>query len=196
MPELAVDFGLFIAYLIPGFLAFLGICFVFPPAEKILALATKGQDRLGGVFAIICFIVLSGMTASIWRAGTIDKSFEYAIPIFCSVSAPQACAVKKVEPVYAALLQKGSIDAYLLAEKNDKRPYQFYGNTLIAVLILFSGWIVRDRRRGNASKSTRLVAIIGLIVLVFTLYPAARLSHYRFMSSVAQFNFGEMPSNH
>jgi len=62
MPELSVDFGLFIAYLIPGFLAFLGICFAFPPAEKLLASATKGQDRLGGVFAVICFIVLTGGT--------------------------------------------------------------------------------------------------------------------------------------
>ncbi|WP_233884907.1 hypothetical protein [Paraburkholderia flagellata] len=188
MPELSVDFGLFIAYLIPGFIASLGISFVLAPVANLLSASARGEDLAGSIFGSVCLIVVVGMTISIWRAGLIDSSFTVDIPVFCDVRQdPQACGIHRADPVYSSLASKDRLEAYLVAEKNDKRPYQFYGNTLIAVVIFTAGWLLSDHGR-QVSMRNRIAALALALLLVVTLYSAARLSHYRYTVSVLQFN--------
>ncbi len=178
MSDLGLDFGLLIAYFVPGALALIGLTYFSATAREIVK-ALTGHDRSPGGFLVATVVALVlGMSISILRAGTVDVSFGYQVPGFAPPIEPQGIR-------YENLTSEGRLAAYLEAKASDKRPYQFYGNTLLALVLVATGILLGGPYKPN---QRRLYALGILIVALAVLYPAARLSHFRFMETVSAFN--------
>jgi hypothetical protein len=114
MPGLSVDFGLFIAYLIPGFILVVGFADRTGPVRGLVEQA-NAAGKAASLFALLILRLTGGLVLSVVRAGTIDKTFE-RVP-FCKVEAhsPWRCTPRE-EPEYAKLVNAGHREAFLLAE--------------------------------------------------------------------------------
>ena len=199
--DIGLDFGTAIAYLVPGVIATRGISFIYPELRKLFAFGPTGTSDLA-MFAILALVGIAvGFVVSALRAATIDMSFAVSLlPIRKMLAAkrlPEEIrssvsdaltymnSVPRVEPCFPNLAIDGRLAAYLEAKAADKRPYQFYGNLIIALAIyLFGGSFERKALETDQP----LVLIVGCSVAFLTLYGAARRSHYRYMESVRHFN--------
>ncbi len=182
----ALDFGLFIAYFVPGLVVLYALSLVSP---KVRNFWRGGDDKrsVGGAVMITLVALVTGRIVSIGRVAIIDPTFRIALPLMSCDQAPHRGAIASAEPDYRALTRDGYREAFLLAITNEQRPYQFGGNTAIAVLVAASCWIVASRREPRRRLRVAL-AVLGAMTLVVMLYATARISHYRFMRAVAALN--------
>jgi hypothetical protein len=132
LEPLARNFGLLIAYIIPGFIALLGLSLVSEPIRLWLLGAGASGPSIGGVVYLMLACVAAGMTASAVRWALVD-----AIHHRCGL----------VRPVWddARLMER--LDAYLTLIEIHYRYYQFYSNSLVALLFSFG---IKCRRDGIA----------------------------------------------
>lgn len=199
--DIGLDFGTAIAYLVPGVIATRGISFIYPELRKLFDFGPTGTSDLA-VFAILALVGIAvGFVVSAVRAATIDMSFAVSLlpirrifaanllPAELRSSVTDALAylngVPRVEPCFPNLAVDGRLAAYLEAKAADKRPYQFYGNLIIALVMYLLGGAF-ERKGLEADEPA--VLIVGYSVAFLTLYGAARRSHYRYMQSVRRFN--------
>jgi hypothetical protein len=151
------------------------------------------------------------MIISVLRASTLDHTFE--VPIYvhgwvkaCLERSKQRPVigwyVKRVErhgfdgpifegaprqePKYAVIAEKNRLEVLREAVTNDKRPYQFYGNTIVAILIYVSLLIASGV--GGVFNWDRTLRVAAMLAAVVPLLTAARTSHNRFMKAVAELN--------
>ena len=78
----------------------------------------------------------------------------------------------------------------MLAIANEQRPYQFGGNTALAVLLATLCWVI-GLKAGERARLRVVMSIIGAMALAAILYGGARVSHYRFVRAVVMLNGGE-----
>lgn len=190
MPALGADFGIILAYLVPGFISLWAISYLFKPTADLFRWAGEGEGRALAVFALTIVCLGTGMFISILRASTIDYSFK--VPLcrkeweWCP---PQfGCATRK-DPSFAALTRSGHRESYLLAEANDKRPYQFYGNMALVITIAAAVTMLQMRKSASRLGRRRLLLFVAAwAIMLVTFYSGARLSHYRFMNAVEELN--------
>jgi hypothetical protein len=189
MPALGADFGIILAYLVPGFLALWAMTHGIPQLHTLFRTAGAGDKRALALFSVSVLALALGMFLSILRAGTIDKSFDSPVLGCDSESRPHCAPVKRVDPDFLKLACKGLRESFLLAEARDKRPYQFYGNMALALVVVaffVPHRIVTEfpKRRGRVL----LIALVAWLAMMLAFYSAARLSHFRFMESVTAIN--------
>lgn len=137
--------------------------------------------------------LVAGRLLSIGRAALIDPTFRVAVPGVDCHRAPHWGSIRPVQPDYRQLTDNGRREAFKLAVSNEQRPYQFGGNTAVAVIIAVISWIVSERRAGGRLRTMILVALTSLIV-IFSLYGGARVSHYRYAQALAALNGQEFRS--
>lgn len=126
MAELtARNFGLLIAYLIPGFVALWGASAVSPQIGLWLSGAAAGGPTVGRFLFVTMAAVAAGMTASAVRWAVIDALHRVT-------------GLRRPAWDDAALDHKLAAFDYLV--ENLYHYYQFYGNTFVAVLFTYALW--------------------------------------------------------
>jgi uncharacterized membrane protein YuzA (DUF378 family) len=187
MPSTSLDFGLFIAYFIPGVATVWALSLLFEPLAELFDRANDDK-RLGSVLALVTLSLVTGMVVSILRAGVVDHTFEVSYPFLDCTEDPQFGSVRRVDPDYDRLADQGRREAFLQALGQEKRLYQFYGNSLLAILIAGAAWsATRTRDEGTTVRRQLTLLIIGSCAVI-ALYGGARMSHYRFMRAVTLLN--------
>ena len=130
MKDITLEFGLLIAYAIPGAFALFGFAAYEPKLDELLTLPDS-QKWLSTALLIAGLSIALGMFVSVLRGLVIDSSFALPLPGACKVG-PHWGSVRRVDPDYAAMKNKDVLAALQDVRSSDKRPYQFYGNMLVA----------------------------------------------------------------
>ncbi len=187
MKDFGMDFGLLIAYFAPGSLALWGSTFWVPELGDIVS---RQQSSAPAFASLVIAALMLGMLLSVVRASTVDRTFAMSMQ-WVPFSAGTALARSSggpSEPDYAVLCKKEVLDAYLEAKASNKRPYQFYGNTMLA-LVLCTGGYLKWNLVGAAPWTLRETALLLLtLIACHFLYLAARNSHQKFVKAVAEIN--------
>jgi hypothetical protein len=121
----ARNFGLLIAYVLPGFVALWGLSYASEPIRQWLQGAGQGGPTVGGVLYIFLSSIAAGMTASVVRWAILDTVLHHT-----GVPRP-ALDFSRLNDHLAAFDR--------LIEWH-YQYYQFYGNTLIAALVAYPMW--------------------------------------------------------
>ena len=96
-------------------------------------------------------------------------------------------------PDYRQFFAGGHREAFLLAIANEQRPYQFCGNTALAVTLALVCWLISLPKETRKRRRTASLAIVA-VSLVIVLYGGARSSYYTFMRATAAVNGVEFSS--
>jgi hypothetical protein len=192
MPGISLDFGLLIAYFVPGIITLLGLGYIFDGVSNLMKKYRSGEATAGFLLIVSSIAIVVGMAVSVVRASTIDQSFSWDLTLM-SQGYYRSMNLQQADPDYAQLTEAGKLNAFREAEENDKRPYQFYGNILLAIIILVAGWWSAsfDKRNGHNRKDRRrrgMLAVTSLILASVILYPACRNSYFRYNKAVAAIN--------
>lgn len=144
------SFGLLISYILPGFVALCGIALIASPVRDWLLGAGIDGPNVGGVFYMLIASVGTGMTASAVRWALIDTLHH-------------ATGLRR--PAWDDSLLHERTAAYTWLVENHYRYYQFYGNTLIALILAWVLW--RYSEFGTGSRLGVIDALFGFIMAVF-----------------------------
>lgn len=186
----SIDFGLFIAYVLPGAIVLYGLSLVVEPLKDVFRV-TEASKGIGTALIVTLLSLLIGRVLSAGRAIVLDSSFQSAVPLADCTRAPYLGAVQAAEPDYVRLADGDRREAFKLAVANEQRPYQFAGNTALALLICGGCWLASLQKR-ERFRMRVLVALVLIILSVAVLYGGARKSHYRFTKAVAALNGQEL----
>lgn len=153
-----LDLGFVIAFVAPGFVAFLALSYHVPAANAWMDAASKAKQGVGVFLFVLLASLAMGLIVSGVRALSIDKLLrcpwllrKFAVP---AIAFDWAGLEGKKLPVLLTVR-----DAYF-------RHYQFYSNTLVALVL----WAVSHATSGVASLSCgqRVVISIGIIALLLS----------------------------
>ena len=117
------NFGLVVAYLIPGAVSLIGVEQLLPAAYDWLS--SPHSPTIGGFLYLTLASVGAGLTVSTLRWMILDK-IHYAT------------GIKSKEWDFRHL-QK-NLDSFLLLVESHYRYYQFYANTVVAILFSYGAW--------------------------------------------------------
>lgn len=173
MKDIGLDFGLLIAYFVPGAIAVAALMKVAPEILPVLGISAGSESIVW-----ISTAIIAGMVVSLFRGTIIDGTFAlnlHRIGVFRSK--PQYGKCVRVEVDYTLLVSEGVLNAFKEAVIQEKRPYQFYGNTLIATAL----WALSldELRIGH----WLLFSLVWML-----LYVGARRSHFVYMSALRTLN--------
>jgi len=190
MPIPGIDFGLFIAYILPGAVALYALSLVSTSLREFLR-SNITQPSVGSTLIVAIMALAAGRMMSIGRAAFVDPTFAAALPWVSCHDAPQRGSIPAIAPDYRQMIDAGHREAYLLTVAGDQRQYQFCGNTALSVLLCLVCAVItlgRDRQR----RAHLAWLSVACIVVVMVLYGGARASYYAFMRAVAQVNGFEL----
>ena len=152
------NFGLVIAYLLPGFVLLGGISTHSGLIRDwMLGTGVESQATLGGFLYSTLTALLLGLICSTIRWLVFD-------------SIHHATGIGRPNWNFKALQQ--NLGAYSLLEDNHYRYYQFYGNCIVAWIAAFLLWRFSDI--GSAS----LWLDVGALILAAVLYVGSRACLY------------------
>lgn len=143
-------FGLLIAYIVPGFVMLLGVASLAEPVWGWLVGVGSVGPSFGAVLYVAVGSVAAGMTASVLRWAFLDTLHE------------------------ATGLHRPSLDESRLADRlvaydylveQHYRYYQFYGNTLVALILAFAMW--RLSNHADAAPVGWPECVLAIITFVF-----------------------------
>lgn len=118
-------FGLLIAYIVPGFVMLVGIGSLSEPVWGWLVGVGVGGPSFGAVLYVAVASVAAGMTASVLRWAVLDTLHRIT-------------GLRRPALDESRLAER--LDAYDYLVEQHYRYYQFYGNTLVAVVLAFAMW--------------------------------------------------------
>ncbi|MBX3440200.1 MAG: hypothetical protein KF861_22110 [Planctomycetaceae bacterium] len=145
------SFGLAIAYLIPGFLALWGASFYSPMIEGWLTGTESQLPTLGGFLYVTIASLGTGLVISTIRWLLLDTLHHHT---------------GIAEPLWNFAGLQAHIDAFDRQVEGHYRYYQFYGNSLVALLILWLAWRCRLPSSGQWPGGMDL-GLVALGVLLF-----------------------------
>lgn len=119
------NFGLLIAYLIPGFLVLLGLGTVSESVDLWLRGVGAGGPSVGSALYVLIGSVACGMTASVIRWAVLDTLHHRT-----GIAPPRLDESKLAD----------RLEAFDYLVECHYRYYQFYGNTFIALLLASAAW--------------------------------------------------------
>ncbi len=155
------NFGLLIAYLIPGFILIWGLGQWSPDVAAWLAGADGAGPTIGGFLIISVASIAAGMTASAIRWALIDTIHH---------------ATGLTRPQWRDVFLHERIKAYQWLVENHYRYYQFHANSLIALIIAHVFW--RISTPFGPSSSWWIDASFVFIDVVFFLTSRNTLERY------------------
>lgn len=173
LKDVTLDFGTLIAYLIPGYVALRGMTGLGVGSMDMLPAGPlfEGQQ----VVTLLVGSLVAGMLLSIVRAIVVERTFSVPLPL---ASKPHWGRAPTAEVPYGRLADLGRMAAFQEAKASEKRPYQFYGNMLLALALLLAGRL----HAGGGGMPAGAVAVIVLSMLF--LYTGARSAHYRYVTAL------------
>ena len=173
----SIDLGVLIAFVAPGFMVLEALALRFHEASDWVEQALKSDQSVGAfLFAALASLSL-GLVVSGVRALALDWLYKRGIVIRVRVrgwcmSAELLKPIEVPQTNFRLLDKEGSRDAYLLIVENYYRYYQFYSNTLIAVLVLVvCAW--------NKLPTSHLAIGLAGSVAALVLFSSARNSYQK-----------------
>mgnify|MGYP001799862497 CR=1 FL=1 len=145
------NFGLLIAYVVPGFVALVGLGFVSEDVQGWLLGVTPEGPTLGGFLYVTVASVTGGMVSNAVRWALIDTAHH--LP-----------GLARPEWSDAALHER--VTAYEWLVENHYRHYQFYGNTVCALIFAHACWRAGLAGTGNGLGWTDGATVALLLVLI------------------------------
>lgn len=149
------NFGLVIAYLLPGFVALWGVSYFSPTVEGWIAASQQGAPTVAGFMYVTLASLAAGVTVSAVRWAIIDHLHH---------------ATGVVPPAWKFANLEDKLQGYLALIENHYRYYQFYSNMFIAAAFSFSARCVCD---GQAFRN-RLWPTAGFLILEAVLLAGSR----------------------
>lgn len=192
MPALSIDFGIFIAYLIPGFLGLLALSFRSEAARQLINRLDASEKRVLSTFTVLSLSLVTGMFLSMVRHTVVDTSFSRDLP-GKGPDLPHFTRIESVSPDYVKYVHEGTREAFMAAERAEKRPHQFYGNMCLACVLLAGCWLTRSRWSGIPGMPRKLGVVLLVLAIITSFYLASRLSYYRYAKAVRDLNAYQTP---
>jgi len=152
------NFGLLIAYLLPGFVALWGVGFFSDTARSWLAVSPMTAPTVGGFLYVTLGSTAAGLIVSAVRWFLLDRLFHRTgIP----------------EPTWQFAHLQDRLASFETLVEYHYRYYQFYSNTLIALTFTYVSWLVRFPRGPR-------LADLGIVLIGLVLFFGSRdtLSKY------------------
>lgn len=162
------NFGILIAYLLPGFVALTALAEYSEPVRAWLGTAAGTGPTVGGFLYVTLASVAAGLTVSALRWLILDTIHHHA-------------GVPRPQWDFAAL--PANLPAFQGAVENHYRYYQFYGNALIALLLALPGPLTRAF---PANVGLATAAVLGLSALFFVASRDALRKYYTRTSAFLQ----------
>jgi hypothetical protein len=119
------NFGLLIAYIVPGAIVLVGLAAFFPTVQDWLINPSKATPSIGGFLFVTLAAVAAGMTASAVRWATIDRLHH------CTGVLKPALDDSKLPE---------RLEAFEALVEAHYRYYQFHSNSLVAILFSYAAW--------------------------------------------------------
>ena len=160
------NFGLVIAYLLPGFAALWGVSYFSPTVESWINASQQGSPSVAGFMYVTLASLAAGVTVSAVRWAIIDHLHH---------------ATGVVPPAWKFSHLEGKLQGYLTLIENHYRFYQYYSNTFIAAAFAFSA-----RLLSGGSASHPLAATCGFLALEMVLFAGSRDALHKFYSRTQQ----------
>jgi hypothetical protein len=194
MTELPLDFDNVLAYAIPGLLLLVGAAWLNPEWRRWFA--RLYSDHTGSALvAMAVFTLVVGMLLSCLRSAVLNPSckldlrWAYGADSFAPITGDW-------EPInYGKIVDEGHLGALHEAKVNERTPYQFFGNTLVAIILLVTARVILLCRAcigRRVSLRTLISGILAaglfLIVALVLLYPSYRTKHYRYWKAIEAIN--------
>jgi hypothetical protein len=148
------NFGLIIAYLLPGFVSLWGVSYFSPTVESWIIASQQGSPSVAGFMYISLASLAAGVTVSAVRWAIIDH-LHHATGI--------------VPPVWKFANLEGKLQGYLALIENHYH-YQFYANMFIAAAFSCSAKVLST----GYSSSVHAGPLLGFILLEAILFAGSR----------------------
>lgn len=149
------NFGLVIAYLLPGFVALWGVSYFSPTVAGWVAASQQGAPSVAGFMYVTLASLAAGVTVSAVRWAIIDHLHH---------------ATGVVPPAWKFTNLEGKLQGYLTLIENHYRYYQFYSNMFVAAAFSFSARWVCD----GQSIRGQLWPAVGFLILESVLLAGSR----------------------
>ncbi len=143
------NFGLVIAYLLPGFVALWGVSCVSPTVDAWISASQQNTPTVAGFMYVTLASLAAGVTVSAVRWATIDH-LHHATGI--------------MPPVWKFVNLEGKLQGYLTLIENHYRYYQFYSNMFVAVAFSF---VARAASAGAKVSFTPAITFLALELVLF-----------------------------
>src|ERR1700730_16476453 len=147
------NFGVIIAFLVPGFLLLWGLSYSSPEIDGWLAKSNAANaPTIGGfLYATLTSLAL-GLLISAFRYLIIDGFLHRVTGL-------------NPEFDFTKLKDKDALAMFQAAVENHYRYYQYYSNTFVALVMAFPLYVVYARERPSCV--VWIVFIVTLVVLAF-----------------------------
>jgi len=160
VPELSArNFGLLIAYVLPGFVTLWGIGLVSPAVHLWLVGSTANGPDVGGLFYVSIASVAAGMSVSAVRWAVVDR-------LHTATGVPR--------PVWDDTKLNDRLPAFEALVESHYRYYQFYANMLVALALSYPTW------RGIAYTGLFQPTDLGFLLVEGVFFAASRDALYRY----------------
>jgi len=161
------NFGLVIAYILPGFVALWGVSFFSPTIESWIMVSQQGAPTVAGFMYVTLASIGTGLTVSGVRWLIID-SIHHVTGL--------------VRPAWKFVNLDDKLKGFLTLNEGHYRYYQFYANMFIAVAFTYVAWLVWN---GNGLRAAGW-ANLHFVVLEAVLFANSRDTLAKYYSRVAQ----------
>ncbi len=155
LPVDAGNFGLIIAYLLPGFVALWGVSYFSPTVDAWIWASQQNAPTVAGFMYVTLASLAAGVTVSAVRWAIIDH-LHHATGI--------------VPPVWKFANLEGKLQGYVTLIENHYRYYQFYSNMFVAAAFSFVARAVS----GGLRPSFTLGATVAFLALELVLFAGSR----------------------
>ena len=149
------NFGLIIAFLLPGFVALWGVSYFSPAVASWITVPQQDAPTVAGFMYVTLASLAVGVTVSAVRWAIIDH-LHHATGI--------------VPPVWKFAYLEGKLQGYLTLVENHYRYYQFYSNMFIATAFTFCARLVSE----GPTITNRLATTCGFLTLEVIFFAGSR----------------------
>ncbi|MCC7086533.1 MAG: hypothetical protein IT427_16160 [Pirellulales bacterium] len=149
------NFGLVIAYLLPGFVTLSGFSYFSPTVAGWITASHQDAPTVAGFMYVTLASLAAGVTVSAVRWAMVDQLHH---------------ATGLVPPAWKFANLEGKLQGYLTLIENHYRYYQFYANMFIATAFAYFARIFAE---GPAFPG-RLAAHVGFLALEIVLFAGSR----------------------
>ncbi|MGD9689157.1 MAG: hypothetical protein AB7K52_00600 [Phycisphaerales bacterium] len=162
----ARNFGLLIAYVLPGFVGLWGLGYLSEPVRTWLSGAGPAGPSMGGVLYVLVASIGCGMTASAVRWALVDSVYHRT-------------GLRR--PAWDDSKLPERLDAFEALVDNHFRYYQFYSNSMVSAAAAYAAW----RWSPDTPKPPVGLLEVVLLLLLFVFIAGSRDALRRYYGRTA-----------
>jgi hypothetical protein len=161
------NFGLVIAYVLPGFVALWGVSYFSPTVASWITASQQGAPSVAGFMYVTLASIGTGLTVSGVRWLVIDTIHH---------------CTGLTRPAWKFVNLDDKLQGFLTLNEGHYRYYQFYGNMFIAAGFTYGAWLVSNGKGPRAAGWANLY----FLALEIVLFANSRDTLAKYYSRVAQ----------